>query len=84
MVDTNHAFLWGEDGHYILIDPISPKICKQVQKAHKQEAAKAASLMTSSIDLSQIQMDKKETGQTSQSETNSQTRATMENVIQTK
>ncbi|KAI0229297.1 hypothetical protein L0F63_004337 [Massospora cicadina] len=81
MVDANHTFLWEEFGHYVLIDPISPKICKQVQKAHKRAAAKAASLATSSIDPSQIQMDKEEIGQTSQSETNSQAGATMENVI---
>ncbi|KAI0244359.1 hypothetical protein L0F63_004030, partial [Massospora cicadina] len=80
MVNANHAFLWEEDRHYILIDPISPKICKQVQKAHKRAAAKAASLMTS-IDLTQVQMDKEEIGRTSQSETNFQVGATMENAI---
>ncbi|KAI0218899.1 hypothetical protein L0F63_003295, partial [Massospora cicadina] len=84
MVNANHAFLWGGDGHYALINPISPKVRKQVQKACKRAAAKATSLMTSSIGPNQIQMNREEIGRTIQSEKNSQAGATMEHVIRDK
>ncbi|KAI0226322.1 hypothetical protein L0F63_003125, partial [Massospora cicadina] len=80
MVDANYAFLWGEDGHYILINPFTQNM-QTGTEGPQAAVAKAESLATSSIDLNQIQIDKEEIGQTSKSETNSQAGATMENAI---
>ncbi|KAI0239294.1 hypothetical protein L0F63_004075, partial [Massospora cicadina] len=72
IIDSNYHFLWGKNGQYIPIDPVSPNLRKMVQKACKWAAVKAASLAASSINPSQIQEDIEEINQANQSEQNSQ------------
>ncbi|KAI0234100.1 hypothetical protein L0F63_000533, partial [Massospora cicadina] len=78
IINTNHAILWGEDEQYILMEPVSTKLRKMVHKIHKWEAAKAASLVASSIDLNQIQEYIEEINQANQSEQNANAGEDME------
>ncbi|KAI0224659.1 hypothetical protein L0F63_006629, partial [Massospora cicadina] len=69
------------DGHYLIIDHVTPKAHKMLQKAHKREAAKAAALAASTINHSKIQEDIEEISRANQSEKTFQAEEDMEEII---